>query len=90
MRELLAATEVRVRALASRTLKIPEGEIDPDAALSDYGMDSIAMMEMLSKMEDAFGTSIDPTVFFDYPSVAALSRFLVESGAEIGHEEAVH
>lgn len=79
-RELVAKMDARIRTLVSKTLKINENDIDPDATLSDYGMDSIAMMEMLSKMEDAFGTSIDPTVFFDYPTVASLSRYFVERG----------
>ncbi|MFD2419410.1 acyl carrier protein [Amycolatopsis pigmentata] len=62
----------------ARYAERPEAEIDPDAPLSDYGLDSVAAFAVITEIEDAFDVLPDVTVVWDYPSIRKLASFLTD------------
>lgn len=53
--------------------------IDPRASMAQYGLDSIAAVELAAELEGVLGSAVAPTVFYDYPTIDGLARHL--SGA---------
>ncbi len=66
----------------SSLLKLPVDEIDQKAPLEKYGIDSIIAMKLTSKLEETFG-SLSKTLFFEYQTVAGLTKYFVKSFPEI-------
>ncbi|MBU1171671.1 MAG: hypothetical protein KKD44_19125 [Proteobacteria bacterium] len=41
--------------------------IDPDIELTEQGLNSLSVTELISQLESEYGLSIDPDIIFDYP-----------------------
>jgi len=63
----------RVATYVQRT---PE-EIKTDVPLSEYGLDSVYALTLSGDIEDHLGLSLDPTVMWDHPTIAALTQALL-------------
>jgi amino acid adenylation domain-containing protein len=63
----------------SRRLKIAPGEIDIREPFARYGLDSIGAVGLSGELENWLGRRFDPTLAYDYPSVAALAAHLAGS-----------
>jgi acyl carrier protein len=55
----------------------PEG-IDPDQGLFDMGLDSLMAVDLKSRLEAGVGQPLPSTLTFNYPSVGALTNFLLQ------------
>ncbi|WP_084336613.1 acyl carrier protein [Actinomadura oligospora] len=51
-------------------------EIDHEAPLTSYGLDSVYAFSICGDIEDAFHLAVDPTLVWDHDSVAALAAHL--------------
>ncbi|NEQ97071.1 MAG: SDR family NAD(P)-dependent oxidoreductase, partial [Cyanothece sp. SIO2G6] len=60
----------------ARMLKVTPDIIDIHEPLARYGLDSIAAVRLSGALEDWLGRSLSPTLAYDYPSIAALSKYL--------------
>src|SRR5258708_12552290 len=58
-------TQEYLRKAFSGLLKMPAGEIDPQAALERYGIDSILSMKLTNPLHKTFG-SLPKTLLFEY------------------------
>jgi polyketide synthase PksN len=68
----------------SRQLKVRVEEIDVQAELSEFGFDSISFTQFSTELNERYGLSLSPTVFFEYPSVERLAGYLcAEHGAAL-------
>jgi acyl carrier protein len=85
---ILAAPEHRrhsqlrdeVRALVANVLGAPVASVGFEAPLRDLGLDSLMAVELRNRLGKAVGMVLPATVTFDHPSVAQLTKFLLEEG----------
>jgi amino acid adenylation domain-containing protein len=76
--QLLGKVEAMLAQMVSDLLKIPLHRIERDMPLEQYGIDSVTMMKLTDDLEKIIG-SVPRTLFFEYPSVAAASAYLLDS-----------
>ncbi|MFF9398978.1 SDR family NAD(P)-dependent oxidoreductase [Streptomyces sp. NPDC014744] len=68
-----------LREQAARTLGIPADRIAPSAPLSDYGLDSILVLQLTNALREDLG-DISSTLLFDAESVEGLTAHFLENG----------
>jgi polyketide synthase PksN len=73
----IAETEDTIRAVLAEILAVPGASLDADAPFSDLGVDSVTMMEAVTRLEQVFGDRIHHTLLIEHPSIERLSRQLV-------------
>ncbi|WP_186118201.1 SDR family NAD(P)-dependent oxidoreductase, partial [Burkholderia gladioli] len=73
-----AALLSRVSAL----IKVKPEDIDLDEELAGYGFDSISLTELATELNRTYELDLMPTVFFEHPTLAALTAYLVETHRE--------
>lgn len=64
--------------LASQ-LGLEAEEIDVDTPFADWGVDSSVAVSAVCELERGFSTQLDPTLFWEYPTIRQLSKYLLES-----------
>ncbi len=65
----------------SSLLKMSPNQIDPQAPLEKYGIDSIMAMNMTNQLEKTFGT-LSKTLFFEYQNIRELTSYMIKSHAD--------
>ena len=64
----------------AQTIKLPVDRIDVDAALEQYGIDSVMVIELTDHLEKTFGP-LPKTLFFECQTIRALTDYFVRSHA---------
>jgi len=67
-------------AAFATALKTTVEEVDPTAPFVNFGLDSIAAVELSADLGDWLGERVSPTVIWDYPSIEELARHLSARG----------
>lgn len=57
-------------------VKLPRELIQPDKALTDYGLDSVYALTLVGDIEDHLSLQLNPTLMWDFPTVHALTAEL--------------
>lgn len=57
-------------------LERPADDIDPTVPLAEAGIDSVSATSLCGDVEDRFEINADPTMVFDYPTVADIAAFI--------------
>jgi len=65
-------------------LERPPAEIDPDAELVELGLDSVYALTLSGDLEERFGLTVDSTLPWDYPTVNAMSGYVVNQLEGVG------
>jgi polyketide synthase 12/epothilone polyketide synthase D len=73
-----ALLETLLRAQASQVLRIPEDKLDVDVPLTNLGMDSLMGLELRNRIEAALGVAVPAALGWTYPTVAAMTRWLLD------------
>lgn len=76
-----AKTADYLKTLLSTTLKLPAQEIQAEAPLEIYGIDSIMAMEMTHQLEAHFGT-LSKTLFYEYQTIQELAEYFLTEHTE--------
>jgi acyl carrier protein len=76
-RRALLSEQIRVLALRSLGLD-PQTAVEEARPLKDLGLDSLMAVELRNALARALGCALPATVAFDYPSVEAMTAYLVE------------
>ncbi|MEX2601917.1 MAG: type I polyketide synthase [Balneolaceae bacterium] len=65
--------------MISKSLKLQKGqEIDPRERLFDLGVDSLIAVELKNRLQRELGVQVSSTLLFDYPTVEALVKYLLQ------------
>ena len=81
-RRPLVATFVRERALRALGVN-PSKAIDPRVPLGEMGLDSLLSVELRNTLSSAIGQVLPATLLFDYPTIDALTNFLLKDKLDI-------
>jgi acyl carrier protein len=68
-------------------LEVPAAAIDPMVPLADMGVDSVHAVSLVGDVEAHFDIDVDPTMIFDYPTLAHIADYI--GGAVAEQREAV-
>ena len=74
---LRRAVADEVVAAVAETLRMDAGAIDRDLTFTEFGVDSIILVELVTVLNGRLGLALKPTVVFDHPSVNALVDHLI-------------
>lgn len=77
---LIIQCEAEIKAICAEILKVEEDEIDREEELINYGLDSIAMMTMINKMEEFYQQPVDANILTEYCTIEALAEHMVAEG----------
>ena len=61
-------------------LEIKTNEIDLTIPLEQYGLDSSEAVVLSGDLQDWLGCDLDPELLLDYPTIEALTQYLIEEG----------
>ena len=64
--------------LLARPLGVSPEDLDPRRDLADYGMDSVHAVRLACELSRRLGRRVEPTVFWEHPSVQELASHLEE------------
>ncbi|WP_233583016.1 type I polyketide synthase [Corallococcus sp. CA053C] len=80
--ELRAFARQWLQQLFARELNLAPGQVDADADFETLGVDSILVIEVVTKLDAWLGVSLDPSLPLLYRTVTALGGQLVEAYPE--------
>ncbi|HJT56092.1 MAG TPA: SDR family NAD(P)-dependent oxidoreductase, partial [Ktedonobacteraceae bacterium] len=63
-------------AKVAEELAMDPAAIDVYEPLASYGMDSVTAVGLSGELEDWLGRELSPTLFYDYPTIGLLARYL--------------
>ncbi len=63
--------------LVVELLKVNKSDLDKEADLGDYGIDSIIMMTMLSRIEEIYGITLEPSAIYENSSITRLAEYIL-------------
>jgi acyl-CoA synthetase (AMP-forming)/AMP-acid ligase II/acyl carrier protein len=66
----------------SRRMRIPEAQIAPSRAFADYGLDSVAAVELAKALSDKLGFAFDDTLLWNFPTIDSLVDFVVSARSQ--------
>ncbi|WP_161965956.1 SDR family NAD(P)-dependent oxidoreductase [Steroidobacter cummioxidans] len=72
-----------LKDLLAHELHMPADGIDEGVQFTDLGLDSITGVTWIRKINDRYGTSIEATKVYSYPTLAELSRFVVQETTKV-------
>src|SRR5688572_31289264 len=75
-----ADVEARVREAAACCLRVAAADIDPDAPLTRYGLDSLNAVELAAALAESTGRDVCTEALLDYSSLSALTAYLLKPG----------
>ena len=70
-------------SLFIKELKMDPGKLEPDMSFQDYGMDSILLAQVITKIDRKLkNIKLDPTIFLENPTLQRLSDFMTKTCSE--------
>ena len=77
------ATEAEIKQYLSELVieksPLPDVELDPEALLDTFGLDSIDLVSMSADIEDFLGIELSPVILHEHPTINMLSKYLADS-----------
>nr|WP_243146695.1 SDR family NAD(P)-dependent oxidoreductase [Scytonema sp. UIC 10036] len=76
--EIAASVEASLMIQLSLCIKIEQNRLNIHTTFSDYGVDSILMLDFVDKINEALGIKLNPSELFNYTTVERLTEFIVD------------
>ncbi len=70
-----------LREKIAEKIKLPVSAVEVDVPFANYGLDSILLVTLVDELEEWLGTSLDPTIFWEYPTIEILTEWLLSADA---------
>jgi acyl carrier protein len=67
-------------------LDLPADRIDVTIPFDDFALDSATAIAMSGDLEEWLGRSVDPTLVYDFPTIAELAEHLAEGNPAAGSD----
>jgi polyketide synthase PksN len=74
--DLVALLQRDLSQIVVDLLKVSSSDVAPDKILLDLGFDSIGLTGYANAVNDKYQLDITPVLFFDYPSVEEIAKYL--------------
>lgn len=58
-------------------IKVAPEAVSVNVPFANYGLESIVFVTLVSDLEDWLELSLDPTIFWEYPTIKLLSEWIV-------------
>lgn len=75
---LLALLQNDLSQIVKEFLKLDASDVSADRILLDLGFDSIGLTTFANTINDKYQLDITPVLFFDYPSIGEIAKYLSE------------
>jgi acyl carrier protein len=75
-----AGLEDLLRTTLAGVLSLPPADLDPDTAFSEFGMDSVALIDAVGRLEESLGISLHHSDLIEHPTVNRLASRLRRQG----------
>lgn len=72
-----------LKDLLAHELHMQAGDLDHDMQFTDLGLDSITGVTWIRRINERYGTSIEATKVYSYPTLAQLSRFVMQESTKL-------
>jgi acyl carrier protein len=66
-----------IKSYLSQLMEIPAHDIDVDSPLERYGLDSIGAAGLSGHLSEALKIELSPDMAYDYPTIGAITGYLV-------------
>ncbi|MTI23346.1 acyl carrier protein, partial [Fulvivirga kasyanovii] len=70
-----STVKATLKELIGSSLKLSPESLEEDKTFTEYGVDSLLVMELTKKLSERYGT-LDTTVLFEYDTISSLSTYL--------------
>ncbi|QSQ25574.1 SDR family NAD(P)-dependent oxidoreductase [Pyxidicoccus parkwayensis] len=77
---LRTQVEKELLSVYAELLKVAVAELDPEVPVSNYGVESVMMMTVLSRVEALFGRAVEPNAIVEHPAIRDFATYLIEEG----------
>ncbi|MGC6177121.1 SDR family NAD(P)-dependent oxidoreductase [Lacrimispora sp. 38-1] len=67
-----------IKKAVSDILRIKEKDIFLHKEMSEYGFNSLTFTELTNRMNDLYRIRINPSIFFEYPTLSSFAAYLAE------------
>lgn len=71
-----------IRTLIADLIRADVAQIDPQAELSEFGLDSITLTRLSNLLHDEYEISLSPTIFFEYSTINEFGHLLADVYAD--------
>ena len=82
--DALRSVTAGIRALLAAELQMNESDVNEHAQFVDLGLDSVAGVALLRKVNEKYRTSIEATKIYSYPTLAQFARYVREQAEPNG------
>lgn len=68
-----------LREKIAEKIKTTASAVAVDVPFTNYGLDSILIVTLVDELEEWLHTSLDPTIFWEYPTIEILTDWLLSA-----------
>ncbi|MGZ8245983.1 SDR family NAD(P)-dependent oxidoreductase, partial [Methylomagnum sp.] len=80
--DMRAGVEDTLRGFVSQLLKIDPADLDGEEELSAFGIDSINLTRLTNRINERYGLTVLPTLFFEYHTLRNVAEHLLQTYPE--------
>jgi acyl carrier protein len=73
-----------IKEEVSQETKQPVSDMNPETDFVGLGLDSLSCIYVLYQVENRLGRELNPSIFWDYPTINSLSEYLFQTQKENG------